>query len=270
MPSNSNFTTSGLKGHDGTIQRKTQPVTRNTFPRITKFEKEYLTSKPIFLGLSLLAQKSLQQEVQDSFFAWMMEKRKDGKTTTPLVKEMKYKSISEKHIAAIEDGPGLFGFLTGLNAPAFQNVDDLCENFGGGEDLSPVFGFQHTGVILSCQMPFSRPLGPCEVSTLCQSELDVMPFLELFDSPVYNSGLPSFPAVSATFPPPPHSDEEVPVADSGTEIMWEREKFLQRFDNPDVARTLREIEKIQGQISEFCNTPNLDASLGPSDWFQSE
>jgi len=242
------FTTSGL-------QRKPQQVTRNTFPRITKIEKEYLTSNPTFLGLSSLAQKSLQQEVQDSFFAWMMENRKDGKTTTPLMKEMMYNSISEKHIAAIEDGPGLFGFLIGSSAaPAFQGVDDLCADVKGGEDLSPAVVKFQTGVIPSSTnqivlsfppTPFSRQLGPYEVSTLFQPVLDVKPFLEL----VHNS------------------DEAVPVDDSRTNFMCEGRSTLQYSEDPNVADTLREIKDIHVQISKLCNTPNLDSLLGPSDWF---
>jgi hypothetical protein len=196
----------------------------------------------------------------------------------PLVKEMEYKRISEKHIAAIEDGPGLFGFLTGSSAaPAFQNVDDLCANVKGGEGLSPVYGFHHTGVIpfvphqiiLSCPMPFSRPLGPFDVSTLCQPELGVMPFLELFDLPSHKSDFPSFPAVSATFPPP-HSDEEVHAANSETEFMREGEISIEYSKYPNVADTLRQIADIHDGISKFCNTPNLDAFLRPSDWLQSE
>ena len=276
----SNFTTSGLKGHGVLFQRKTQPVTRSNFYRIYLFEILHLISKSKYLRLSLQHQDILRKEIERSFFAWMMEKRKDGKKTTPLMKETMYKSIAEKYLALTEeDGPGLFGFLTGCSAaPVFQNVANLCVNVGGREDSSSVVRFYHTGVIpfvphqiiLSFPMPDSRPLGPFDVSKLCQSELDVMPFLELFDSRLHQSDLPSFPADSATFPPPPHSDEEVHAADSGTEFMLERDIFLQRFDNPDVARTLRKIEKIQEQFSQFFNTPSLDASLGPSVWFQSD
>jgi hypothetical protein len=275
------FTTSGLKRHDGTIQRKTQPVTRLNFPQIRRFEILYLISKSKYLGLSQQHQDILRKEIERSFFAWMMEKRKDGKTTTPLVKEMMYKSIAEKHLALIEeDGPGLFDFLSGGSAPAFPDFLNLgFMGVGGEEDKdemtpSPVLKFYHTGLGVIPSLPNNPPIMLRVPELFCMHKESVsiptqFPFLELFDSPLNQSDFPSFPAVSMTFPPA-YSDEEIDVADSGTEIMWKRENFLQRFDNPDVADTLRQIADIHDGISKFCNTPNLDAFLRPSDWFQSE
>jgi hypothetical protein len=272
------FTTFGLKRHDGThdgtIQRKTQPVTRLNFPQICKFEIFYLISKSKYLGLSQQHQDIIRKEIERSFFAWMMEKRKDGKTTTPLVKEMMYKSIAEKHLSLIEDdSPGLFDFLSGGSAPAFPDFLNLgFMGVGGEEDKdemtpSPVLKFYHTELGVIPSLPNNPPIMLRVPALFCVHKESVsiptqFPFLEL-------SEFPSFPAVSATFPPP-HSDEEVPVADSRTEFMSERDNFLQMFHIPGVADTLRKIAEKEGQISEFCNTPNLDASLGPSDWFQSE
>ena len=223
MPSSKNkFTTSGL------LRPGVQNVTRKTFPSISSYELEFLKLNPDY--------SRLLHEIEGNFFAWIMENRRDGKQTTPYVKRMKYKSIAEKHLSAIKDGPGLFGSLKGLNAPQFQCVDDSCA-------MSGVIPFLHNPIILSCSNPtlFSRPPVSCEVSQL-------------------QPDLPSFPAVSMTFPPPQHSYEDV---------MSEQEKefFFATIVNPDVVDTLREIAEIHKQISLVCNTPNLDASLEPSDWF---
>jgi hypothetical protein len=277
MPRKPRFTTSGLKRHGGTIQRKTQPVTHLNFPKFFVFEILYLISNSKYLGLSIQHQDILRKEIERSFFAWMMEKRKDGETTTPFVKETMYKSIAEKHLALIEeDGPGLFGFLTrGSAAPAFQDVDDLCVTVGGREDSSSVVRFCHSGVIpvsphqiiLFFPMPVSRPLGTdIEVSTHCQPELGKMPFSELFDSPVHHSDLPSFPAFSETFPPPlspiRHFEKDVTMCPMP---VIPKESFLEILANADVSETLREISETQAQISLAFNQ-GLDALLRPCDY----
>jgi hypothetical protein len=61
-------------------------------------------------------------------------------------------------------------------------------------------------------------------------------------------------------------EEPVTKADSFMSKQ-ESEVFFEQIRNPDVRDTLRETLEIHRQISEVVNTPNPDASLGPSDWF---
>ncbi len=157
-PTIGKFITSGLK-HNTTPPR----VSRVSYPQINRFEINYLFSHPIYRDSSPIIQETLQFQVQESFFAWMMSNRKAYKSTTQQTKSEMYKIIVDKVLNP--------EFLSPLHAPPFyyddspvfeSHLHESPTEFGDSlvfespsQDLRAI---SFTGEIPDGVIPYSQPL----------------------------------------------------------------------------------------------------------------
>jgi hypothetical protein len=255
------FNTSGLQRLAGSIQRKLPAVTRKTFSRIRIFEEKFLFSNQTFQEMSEEQKALIQQNAQKAFFAWMMSKRFLRILTKPHQKRKMYEEIVLKLIAYIE--------IQSVGRPAFVGECSfdlpLLVNELPRSCVSPFADFHVTGVIPCTTNQITLCVPPPSNAPLVVEKSYRMPFVSSVS--VSDLVLPSFPDMSMTFPPP-HSDEDGAVTKADSFMSKkESEVFFEQIRNPDVKKTLRKTSKIHRQISEVVNTPNPDASLGPSDWF---
>lgn len=276
--SSKNFITSGLKGPVGTIPHPPR-VTRESFPAIKSFATEFLFPNRTYMEMSAELQKSIQQDVESSFFDWMMHNRVKRQITTHVVKRNKYQDIVKKIILSFE--------LEKVAKPAFKCEGDFDLPMVQVEELrlcaSPFENLPVTGVIpfsrpiqLRC-MPNSKPLThpPQSDCNFSDSEEEMfpdgcMPFSEplspTLESMSFLNALPTFSLPHLQIAVDTVATES--AADSS--VLMNTSSVFEILPFPGVADTLHDIWNIQVQISRFLNGSSIDQWLDPNDWLQSK